>query len=104
MKTKFVWNGIKVNGKLHRCSYSYGALLHHPEGTITIYAKDYTPLPKINGLTAENNSEYVSDYVVQDLVRVTPDNVHYAAVKDALRLRTEHFDKRHNLNKERGQL
>ena len=94
MKLKFMWNGIKVDGKLYRARYSNGKLINAPEGTITIYAKDYD-LPKVAGLNIENNTDLMTDYFEKDKVRVTPDNIHYAAVKEAMKKQDEHYRKRY---------
>ncbi|MCX6224558.1 MAG: hypothetical protein NTV01_07365 [Bacteroidia bacterium] len=97
MKTnniKFMWNGIKVNKKLYRCWYSNGKLINHPEGTLTIYAKDYDSLPIIDELTVHNDSDFQTDYVEKDRIRVTPDNKLYTQVVAALLLADEHNRKR----------
>ena len=93
-RIKFVWNGIKANGKLHRTFYSDGALINSPKGTLTIYARDYKSLPKIDGLTAENGTDIQTDYFESDRIRVTPDNRHYPAVLAALKQRQEHDAKK----------
>ena len=74
---KFFWNGIKVDGKLHL--YSISNYLGD-DGTITIYGKDYERLPKIEGLTAKNDSDMMSDYHCNDVIKVSPANPHYQAV------------------------
>jgi hypothetical protein len=81
---KFMWNGIKVDGKLYRAFYSGGMIVNAPEGTISIYGRDYESFPKIEGLNIENDSDHQSDYCCNDKIRVDPDNVHYAAVLAAL--------------------
>lgn len=94
MSVKFMWNGIKVDGKLYRAFYSDGQLINHPAGTITIYGRDYKSFPKIAGLTIHNNSDSMTDYFETDTIRVTPDNVHYAAVRKAIEANREHYAKR----------
>jgi len=88
---KFLWNGIKPDGKLYRASYSPGELINQPAETITIYAKDYERFPAIEGLTVENDSDLMTDYHAKDLIRVTPDNIHYPAVKAALDAENRHY-------------
>jgi len=90
---KFYFNGIKENGgKLQRCFYSDGQLVNHPAGTITIYGRDYSHFsPEVcKSLSVMNDSDYQSDYVVQDIIRVTPDHPMYAEVKAALVLAKSH--------------
>lgn len=94
MNVKFMWNGIKVDGTLYRAFYSTGQLINHPAGTITIYGRDYKSFPKIAGLVAHNNSDSMTDYFETDTIRVTPDNVHYAAVCKAVEANREHYSKR----------
>lgn len=94
---KFFWNGIKDNGgKLQRCFYSDGMLTNYPEGTITIYARDYAPFTAgvRDSFRVENNSEYISDYVESDLIRVTPSHPLYSAVLSALNATQDHQAKR----------
>ena len=93
---KFMWNGIKVNGELYRAWYSTGKLINHPEGTVTIYARDCKSFPLIEGLTAENNTEIQTDYFEKDCIRITPDNQHYPAVLTAIQKAKEHDAVRRN--------
>jgi hypothetical protein len=86
---KFMWNGIKVGGKLYRAFYSDGEPIGRPVGTLTIYARDYNSFPKIEGLTVLNDSVSQSDCYCNDKIHVLPDNVHYAAVLEAIRLGKE---------------
>ena len=93
MKIKFMWNGIKIDGKLYKAHYSGGSLINHPEGTLTIYAKGYSRFPKIEGLTIYNDSDIMTDYFEEDQIRVTPDNVFYSQVKEAISKANAHYDK-----------
>jgi len=90
---KFLWNGIKLDGKLYRARYSPNELINQPNGTITIYAKDYGRFPKIEGLTVQNDSDLMTDYHAKDLIKVTPNNPHYAAVKAALDAENRHYSR-----------
>lgn len=94
MKIKFMWNGIKVDGKLYRCHYSDGKLLNHPEGTLTIYRKDYGPMPEIPSLIIHNDSDMSTDYFEKDRIRIMPDNLYYDDVKNAIGLANKHYEKR----------
>jgi len=89
---KFLWNGIKLDGKLYRARYSPGELINQP-GTITIYAKDYGRFPKIEGLTVQNDADIMTDYHAKDLIRVTPDNPYYQQVKTALDAENKHYSR-----------
>jgi len=96
MKTiKFFWNGIKIDGKLYRCHYSDGKLINYPEGTLTIYRKDYGIMPDVPGLNVQNDSDLMTDYFERDRIRIKPDNKFYNEVKNALALHDEHYVKRH---------
>jgi hypothetical protein len=79
---KFMWNGIKVGGKLYGAWYSEYI---DQGGTITIRAKRYESLPKIEGLVITNDSDHQSDYFCNDTIRVSPGNPHYAAVVAAMK-------------------
>ena len=92
MEPKFLWNGIKVNGELFRAWYS----TNNPNGTITIYSKDYKSLPLIDGLTAENNTDIQTDYFEKDRIRVTPTNQYYPAIMAAIQKAKEHDVNRRN--------
>lgn len=94
MDVKFVWNGIKVDGKLHRAWYSVGNLVNYPADTVTIYCRDYDPLPKINGLNVENDTDLMTDYFEKDRVRVLSSNPHYPAIMEAIKKMNEHNNKR----------
>ncbi len=92
---KFVWNGIKADGHLYRAWYSRSKLINYPEGTITIYGRDYYPhFPAIDGLTVHNDTEILTDYHETDRMRVTPDNHHYPAVLAAYEKQEAHNAKR----------
>lgn len=88
MALKFYYNGIREdNGRLQRCSYSDGELLHYPKGTITIYGKGYHAFSVgvCEAFAVENNSDMVTDYFENDKIRVTPDHPLYEQVKNAIR-------------------
>lgn len=80
---KFQYNGMKVDGKLYKGYYSMGS--YHkssgiPSGTITIYSKDYSRFPRIDGLIFHNDSDIQTDYFDTDKIRVTPDSPYYKKV------------------------
>jgi hypothetical protein len=95
---KFYYNGIKDDGgKLQLCSFSNGKLLHHPEGTITIYKRDYVDFSAgvRDAFKVENDSDYQTDYVMKDLIRVLPSHALYPQVKAAMDKAQARFAARH---------
>lgn len=92
-KVEFVWNGIKIGDKIYRASYSKFNLNSTGEDNITIYGKNYKDLPKIDGLTIENNSDSMTDYCENDRIRVKRDNPHWDAVLKAYMKQQEHDSK-----------
>ena len=83
MKIRFMWNGIKVDGKLHRAWYSTGKLINSPEGTVTIYGKEYYPgIPQILGLRIQNNSDSMTDYFEKDRIKVSPGSPLFARTEE----------------------
>ncbi len=95
---KFYWNGIKEDGgKLQRCHYSASQLINHPADTITIYARDYKSFSA--GVREEfavvDDSDYATDYVVQEHIRVLPDHRLYAVVHAAMLAEKAHNDKKY---------
>ena len=83
MALKFYYNGIKDDGgKLQTCWYSDGKLINFPEGTITIYKRDYGHFSA--GIAAafavENDSDLMTDYFEKDRIRVKPDHPLYQQV------------------------
>ena len=83
MALKFYYNGIKDNGgELQLCWYSTAELCNFPKGTITIYARKYKDFSAgiSAAFTVENNSDFQTDYVEQDKIRVQPDHPLYPQV------------------------
>lgn len=86
MTIKFFWNGIKGrDGKLWRCQYGSGPWVNLPQGTITIYAKDYRSAPAdvVAAFKIENGTDYQTDYFERDRIRVGVDHPMYALVRAA---------------------
>lgn len=97
MTVKFMWNGIKADGKLYRAHFSLGPYTIAsglPQGTITVYAKTYEDFPQIEGLTIENDSDLMTDYFAKDRIRILPDNKYYNEALQALKKAEEHNEKR----------
>jgi hypothetical protein len=93
---KFFWNGIKENGgKLQRCHYSGSQLVNHPAGTITIYARDYKAFSAgiREAFKVDDDSDYATDYVVQEHIRVLPDHPLYESVLAAMLAEKAHNEK-----------
>jgi|HigsolmetaGSP11D_1036233.scaffolds.fasta_scaffold25857_3 hypothetical protein len=93
MQVKFVWNGIKVDGKLYRAYYWSCTSRNMPEGTITIRAKDYASFPEIPGLRIINETDLMTDYFDHDRVYVTPKNHWYPQVLEAYNRAQEHRER-----------
>jgi hypothetical protein len=90
---KFYYNGIKDDGgKLQKCSYTSGKLLHNPEGTITIYGKHYEDFSAgvTSAFKVENGTDFQTDYFENDRIRVLPDHPLYAQVKAAVEAQEAH--------------
>ena len=93
---KFFWNGIKANGgKLQGASFSTSRLIGFPEGTITIYAKNYR---RFSGEICEafqvlNDSDGMTDYFETDRIRVTPDHALYQMALKAAHAGEAHYAK-----------
>ena len=92
---KFMYNGVKVNNALYKAYYSLGNLINQPE-TITIYSKNYSRLPVIEGLTTQNDTDITTDYFENDRIRVIPNNPNYKSVYEAYLKQEEHILKKNN--------
>ena len=93
LEIKFMWNGIKADGKLYKAWYNKSSLINYPKDVITIYAKEYKSFPKVKGLTIENDSDLMTDYHEKDRIRVTPDNPYYEKVLEAYQKQEKHHQK-----------
>ena len=67
---KFYWNGLKVNGELIRCGYSYRNNTDNSD-SITIYAKDYRSLPR-DLFVVQNDTDVYTDYFDNDSTTLFP--------------------------------
>lgn len=83
MDVKFMWNGIKVDGVLHRCSYTYNQGFTPNE--IHIYAKEYGygALPINIGICVKNDSDGMIDYFEHDRATLCPGDKWYDEAYDA---------------------
>lgn len=93
-KVKFMYNGIKIDGKLFGGHWSNGPWVSGNEGMITFYAAGYGRIPDI-GLDVHNDSDYQTDYVVEDVIRFMPDKPYYLQAVNAHAMGKEKADKRH---------
>lgn len=97
MKIKFMWNGIKVDGKLYRAHYSRGArwVGGKPQGDfITIYARDLlVGLPKLEGETIENNTDSQTDYFETDRLVLSPNSRYFEMAAKAHEAQQQHYVK-----------
>lgn len=83
-RVRILWNGIKADGKLHKCFYSIGA------EDISIYARDCDNLPR-GFFPVRNDSDSYTDYFDNDSAYLAPDHpfypyVRYAAMKADARM------------------
>lgn len=94
----FYWNGIKdtKGDKLQKCWYSGGKLTNHPDGTITIYARDYSRFSdKVRAcFKVENDTDTMTDYFDDDRIRVIPSHPLYSQVQAAMRAQESHREAR----------
>lgn len=83
----FFWNGIKDarGGQLQRAYYSTSTSAGYPEGTITVYARDYSRFSeKVRAcFVVRNDTDIQTDYFDKDSLRVIPAHPLYPAVKAA---------------------
>ena len=108
MKTtsiKFFYNGIKINGenKLLKCFYSIDNSTAESGPCVTIYARDYSDLPR-DVFDVENDTDIYTDYFDTDSATLTPAHPLYkyaraAAIKADLRDSVPYLEKlEHTLN------
>lgn len=82
-QVKFFYNGIKVNGVLNKGDL---VLSHDKDGNehVTWYAREYGSHPDLYSLfLVRNESDYYTDYIDKDYLRITPESEYYEAAKRA---------------------
>jgi hypothetical protein len=97
MTVNFMYNGIKIDGKLYKASYRIGGYcpeLGIPESTITMHAASYKKIPRLEGLHIENDSDIMTDYFETDTVRIAENDKYYNEKKKGLILYLQHNIKR----------
>jgi len=95
---KFFYNGIKdSSGKLYKAWYSVGRLTNYPEGTITIYAKNYDRFSAeiAQHFEIENDTDLQTDYFEDDKIRVQPSHRLYSLVLEAAQKQEDRNAKRY---------
>lgn len=95
---RFYWNGLKDDkaAKLQKAWYSKGQLTNAPEGTISIYARDYERFSALVRacFVVENDTDAMTDYFDSDRIRVTPSHPLYAQVHAAWEAQEAHREQR----------
>ena len=89
---KFLWNGIKIDGKLYPAYYYKDD--YKGTATITVSIKGYKSLPQIKGLLIENDSDLQSDYFDSDRIKIKPGTQYYFEALTAFNAYEEHYKKR----------
>lgn len=93
-QVKWMWNGIKVDGKLYRAFYSKRVLINDTEESITLYAKDYDDLPKLDGLVVQNDSDGMRDYFETDRARIRKGSKYWNVAYEAWKKQQETINRR----------
>ena len=99
MTIKFMYNGIKVDGTLHKGSWSKSGYVksHMPRKvcfeTVTFYSSDYKRLPNI-GFEVHNNTDSMTDYFEKDRIRFEPEHERHAEAHAAYILQETRDTKR----------
>ena|SRR5579863_8725681 len=92
---KWMWNGLKVDGKLYSGSYSKDVLINDTEETITVYGNHYQSFPRIEGLTIQNDSDSMTDYFENDRIRIRQSSPFWKEALAAYEAAQVHHKKMH---------
>ena len=94
---RFMWNGIKVNGKLHPAFYSISRQAHtigsHTiPAQATVYARRCNRFPQEvqAAFAVKNDSDSMTDYFESDHFSAEPTHPLYPAIEAAAKARAEH--------------
>ena len=81
---RFMWNGIKVNGKLFPAWYSW----HSGPRRLTVAAKKHDGFPaEVRAeFAVTNNSDSMTDFFDKDRIRIRPEHPRFAEALAALKL------------------
>lgn len=84
---KLMYNGIKVDGQLHK-AYIYRVFDNTrtdnlPTGTIYYIAKNYNRLPQLPGTVHKNDTDSMTDYFDDDKIYILPDSPYFTAASQA---------------------
>jgi len=82
MTVKFMYNGIKIDGKLYKAGYHLWGN-SQKSGTITLCRHGYDKTPRVDGLKYENDTDFMTDYFDEDRIIVEPDSRYYTEAKSA---------------------
>jgi len=97
MTVKFMYNGLKVDGKLYRGFWSRGGYVINGKvcnETITLYMSDYERIPEETEFDIRNNSDIITDYIEKDRILFMPDHQNYKDALEALKLQEIKGEKR----------
>lgn len=88
-EVRFMYNGIKVGGKLYKAWFSKGVLIGETKESITVYARCLMDgLPAIGEI--KNNTDSMTDYFETDRMVIREGDKYWEAVVAALAKLNEH--------------
>jgi len=81
---KFMYNGLKVDGKLLKGRYSLRGYQGYPPDTVVLRADSYgISFPQVEGVTIENNTDSQIDYFEKDKMFIPFRSPYYAKALEA---------------------
>ena len=99
MEIKWMYNGVKVDGKLYKARYSRFIPIGKDEEQITVTAKCYWDgLPKIGNV--ENGSDPMTDYFEKDKIKISRNSPYWDEVVKAMEKFKIHSQKTRKIYKE----
>ena len=90
MKLQWMYNGIKIDGKLFKGWWSFFKSIKTGQDGITFYSRSYDNMPDI-GMTVENETDMQTDYFEKDRIRFTPGLKWYAEALGAFNLQQARY-------------
>ena len=94
MQIKFMYNGIKIDGKLYKGHWSNGPWITGVEENVTFYRSEYGRMPNI-GVEVENNTDIQTDYFEQDRIRFNTKSKFYSQAVSAFNVQAAHREAKH---------
>ena len=94
MNIKFMYNGIKIDGKLYGGHWSFGSNIVDKD-CITFYSKGYERMPNF-GMPIENNSDIMTDYFEEDRLRFMPSSPYYLQAMESFNMQQVKREAKHN--------